>query len=183
MNAQNTSERIAAVKKRPGIGPKSPTGLGRVSYLMIEETRRRELEDFLHRQIPLTRSMQVKVETYDGRALVLSAPLSANHNHLGTAFGGSLAALMILAGYGLLWLELEHRPAHVVVRESTINFHRPVRGTIHATCHRPDSSVLEEFHQKLVKKGRARISLEVTIQDHDELAASLIGVFVAIAAS
>ena len=148
---------------------------------MIEETRRRELEDFLHLQIPLTRSMQVTVETYDGHALVLSAPLPANHNHLGTAFGGSLAALMMLAGYGLLWLELENCRAHVVVRESTIKFHRPVSGTIHATCHGPDSAVLDEFHQKLVKKGKARISLEVTIQDHGQLAASFLGVFVAIA--
>src|SRR5262249_30274076 len=146
---QNHKRTESQWQNRPGIGPKSPTGLSRVSYFMIEETRRRELEDFLQQQIPLTRSMQVKVEAYDGRALVLSAPLSANHNHLGTAFGGSLAALMMLAGYGLLWLELENRRAHVVIRESTIKFHRPVGGTIHATCHRPDSSVLEEFHQKL----------------------------------
>jgi len=43
--------------------------------------------------MPITRAMGVRVEDYGGRRLVLSAPLEANFNHLGTAFGGSLNAL------------------------------------------------------------------------------------------
>jgi thioesterase domain-containing protein len=41
-------------------------------------------QELLHARIPITRAMGVKVEDYDGERLVLSAPLAANVNHLGT---------------------------------------------------------------------------------------------------
>ena len=49
----------------------------------------REIEQFFYTKIPLTAAMGVRVESYDGETLVLTAPVDANHNHLGTAFGGS----------------------------------------------------------------------------------------------
>ena len=76
---------------------------------MRDEQQLRETEAFFYEQIPLTRAMGVRVESYDGQQLVLTAPLALNHNHLGTAFGGSLSALATLAGYGLLWLDLGDR--------------------------------------------------------------------------
>ncbi|MCA1850796.1 MAG: thioesterase domain-containing protein [Acidobacteria bacterium] len=44
----------------------------------------RQIQELLHSKIPIS----VRVEDYDGRRLVLSAPLAENVNHLGTAFGG-----------------------------------------------------------------------------------------------
>ena len=79
-------------------------------FRMNSAERLRETEEFLCAKIPLTRAMQVRVEGYDKSGLVLTAPLAANHNHLGTAFGGSLAALVMLAGYALLWLESKIAP-------------------------------------------------------------------------
>ena len=81
----------------------------------------RETEAFLHDQIPLTQAMGVRLESYDASGLILTAPLAPNHNHLGTAFGGSLATLAILAGYTLLWLELGDRSSHIVIQESQIH--------------------------------------------------------------
>jgi thioesterase domain-containing protein len=149
---------------------------------MLTEERRRATEEFLYRQIPLSRTMQVRVEKYDARGFTLTAPLSANHNHLGTAFGGSLAALMILAGYGLLWLELNDRGAHLVISESRIKFRRPVRNVIRAICSRPDSAALEKFKKDFMAKGKARVSLQVTIEEEGETAASFEGTYVAMAA-
>ena len=80
-----------------------------------------EIEQFLHAKIPLTAAMGVRVESYDAQQLILTAPLDANHNHLGTAFGGSLAALLILSGYGLLWLELGDAESHIVVRKTSLD--------------------------------------------------------------
>ncbi len=99
---------------------------------MIGDDVLRETTNYLHGQIPLTRAMSVQVVVYDGAQLVLTAPLAQNHNHLGTAFGGSLNALATLAGYALLWLELNDRTAHIVIRKSSIQFRHPVRGELRA---------------------------------------------------
>jgi thioesterase domain-containing protein len=146
---------------------------------MDHEQRLRETERFLHDQIPLTRAMQVSVESFDDRQLILTAPLAANHNHLGTAFGGSLAALVMLAGYSLLWLELGDREAHVVIRESTLKFRRPVRGMIRAVCARPEVDALTAFKAAFVARGKARMNLRVVVPDESEVAVDFEGIYVA----
>ncbi len=137
----------------------------------------RATEQFLHEQIPLTRAMQVSVESFDARQLTLTAPLVANHNHLGTAFGGSLAALAMLTGYAFLWLELGDRSAHIVISESTLQFRRPVRGELRAICRQPDD--LATFRETFASKGKARLKLEVVIEANGETAVVFTGLYVA----
>lgn len=137
-------------------------------------------ERFLHEQIPLSAAMGVRVEAFDKERLILSAPLEPNHNHLGTAFGGSLAVLATLAGYGLLWLELGDRDCHIVIRRSSISYERPVRGRLRAICRQPDEAELAGFKDAFLKKGKARIQLQVTIEEDDEVCVLFEGTFVAI---
>ena len=146
---------------------------------MIDSKRLREIEQYFHEQIPLTRAMGVRVESYDGERLVLAAPLALNYNHIGTAFGGSLSAIATLAGYGLLWLELGDRESHVIISKSAISFLRPVRGEIRAICRRPAEKTLEAFRRKFARNGRARIKLGVTIEQDGETAVDFEGIFVA----
>ena len=138
-----------------------------------------QIQELLHTKIPITRAMGVRVEDYDGDRLVLGAPLEANVNHLGTAFGGSLHALAVLSGYGLLWLELKDTECHIVIRRSSISYERPVRGEIRATCVRPREEALAEFKQTFQRKGRARIALTATIEDEGKVAVRFEGIFVA----
>lgn len=140
----------------------------------------RETEAFLHQQIPLTRAMGVTVESWNGRQLVLQAPLEPNHNHLGTAFGGSLCALATLAGYGLLWLVLGDREAHVVVRESHIRYHHPVRGALRATCSLPAEEEMTAFRRQFAEAGRARLALKAFIEDGGKACVEFEGTFVAL---
>lgn len=147
---------------------------------MISEQRLRETETYFHEQIPLTQAMGVKVERSDAEGFVLRAPLAPNHNHLGTAFGGSLAALALLAGYGFLWLELDDRRAHLVISESQLRFRRPVRGELCALCRRPDGETLARFKEDFARKQKARISLECVIFESEEIALTARGVYVAI---
>ncbi len=146
---------------------------------MNADQRLRETEKFLHEQIPLTRAMQVRVESYDAQQLVLTAPLAPNHNHLGTAFGGSLAALVMLAGYGLLWLELGDRAAHLVISESTLKFRRPVRALLRATCRRPGEAKMAAFKAEFAAKAKARIRLVVAIEEEGQTAVEFTGTYVA----
>lgn len=144
---------------------------------MTAPDRLRETEKFLHEKIPLTRAMEVHVQSNDERQLTLTAPLAANHNHLGTAFGGSLAALAMLTGYALLWLDLGDRAAYIVISESSLKFRRPVRGELQATCNRPDA--LADFRRTFEAKGKARLTLEVEIRSEGEVAVAFTGTYVA----
>jgi thioesterase domain-containing protein len=139
-----------------------------------------EVEAFLHRQIPITVAMGVRLISYDGEALVLTAPLALNHNHLGTAFAGSLNALATLAGYAFLWLELRERPCHVVLRDSKISFRRPVMQDPQAICRRPDAAMLAAFHEEFAQKGKARLALRTTIEEHGVTVVIFSGTFVAV---
>lgn len=147
---------------------------------MSDETLLRETEAFFHAQIPITRAMGVAVERFDADALVLTAPLAVNHNHLGTAFGGSLSAIATLAGYGVLWMLLDDRSCHIVVKNSTIHYHRPVRREIRAIGKCPDAVAFSVFKNRFEKKGKARIRLHVTIEEEGEVCVEFEGMFVAL---
>ena len=148
---------------------------------MVKSTmsRAEQIQELFHTKIPITRALGVRVEDYDGAHLTLSAPLAANVNHLGTAFGGSLNALLVLSGYGLLWLELQDTECHIVIRESSISYERPVRGNLRATCARPQEAALAEFKQTFHQKGKARITLDATIEEEGVVLVRFRGTFVA----
>ena len=140
----------------------------------------RAAEQFLHSRIPLTRAMGVRVVASNDTGFVVEAPVALNSNHLQTAFGGSINAVATLAGYGLLWLEIRHQPADVVIRESTIRFHHPIREVIRATCARPQAETLAAFHETFRSKGKARITLQVRVEEDGRVVAELEGTFVAL---
>jgi thioesterase domain-containing protein len=139
-----------------------------------------DIEAFLHGKIPVTKAMAVSVESYDDDRLVVTAPLDVNHNHLGTAFGGSLAAIATLAGYCLLWLELGDKDAHIVIRSSKVSYDRPVRGKIRAFCDRPSEQAMARFRKSYERTGKARIKLAVTIEEEGNVCVEFDGTYVAI---
>jgi len=140
----------------------------------------REIERFLHSKIPLTAAMGVQVEAWNEDGLVLTAPLGPNHNHLGTAFGGSLAALLILSGYSLLWLEIGDAETHIVVRKTSLDYLRPVEGVLRAVCARPAPEALSVFKETFARRGKARLELHATIESAGETAVEFQGTFVAL---
>jgi thioesterase domain-containing protein len=139
-----------------------------------------DAENFLYAQIPLAKAMGVRVVAANADRVVLSAPLDANHNHLGTAFGGSLNAVAVLAGYAFLWLRLGDRDAHVVVRRSSIDYRRPVTGEIRAVCIAPDEAAIAAFQTRFAQKGKARITLDVTIEEAGAVCVTFQGEYVAL---
>lgn len=145
---------------------------------MTDQPSLAETERFLHEKIPLSRAMGVRLESFDGDGLVMTAPLEPNHNHLGTAFGGSLGTIATLAGYGLLWLEIQDQNCHIVIRSSTIDYRRPVRGQLRAICRRPGDSELAHLRETLFKKGKARIHLHVDVMEGGETCVAFEGDFV-----
>ena len=138
-----------------------------------------QIQELFYGKIPITQALGVRVDHDDGERLILSAPLKANVNHLGTAFGGSLNAVAVLSGYGLLWLELQDTECHIVIRESSISYERPVTGEIRATCLRPEAAALAAFKQDFHRKGKARIAIASTIEEQGMIAVRFQGIYVA----
>ena len=63
-----------------------------------------ELQNKLHSQIPMTKLMNLKIEDYNDKELITTAPLDININDKGTAFGGSLATMTIISSWSICWL-------------------------------------------------------------------------------
>ena len=138
----------------------------------------RQAERFFHERIPITRAMGIRVVS-DEAGFAIEAPVALNYNHLQTAFGGSVNAVATLAGYGFLWLELRETAANLVIASSSIRFLRPVRATIRAVCLRPDDDGLRSFHSEFRQEGKARIKLQVRVDDGEIEAARFEAEFVA----
>jgi thioesterase domain-containing protein len=146
----------------------------------IGAPRLTELEHVLHAEIPLTRAMGVTVKDFDASGLTLAAPLAPNINHKSTAFGGSLATLATLAGWGLLQLLLRDRqPVTVVIQESRAQYLLPVTGDFTATAFTPAAEALEKFRTQLDRRGVARIDLVSSIPVKSRVAVHFEGRFVA----
>ncbi|MBU6470221.1 MAG: thioesterase domain-containing protein [Gammaproteobacteria bacterium] len=148
--------------------------------LTLDAAAGKRLEAYLHSHIPLVRHMQVRMDTCNAHGLTLSAPLAANLNHEGTAFGGSLDSLAMLACWGLVWLLLEPGPAaHIVVAESRMQFLRPVTDTLMAHCTLPEAAARQTFLKTLERRNKARITLHVRMLQQQILCARFSGNFVA----
>jgi len=142
----------------------------------------KELTDYLHGNIPLSRAMKAEVVSCDGESAVLLAPLAPNINHRNTVFGGSAAALALLAGWTLIHARLtaEGRESRLVIQENTMHFRRPISAAFTARCDMPAGDAWERFIDGLERKGAGRITLKVVLRSGDTDAAFFEGEYVAL---
>ncbi|MGA7828612.1 MAG: thioesterase domain-containing protein [Geobacteraceae bacterium] len=137
---------------------------------MPHEALLNHLEETLHSRIPITRTMGIRVLRYDGTSLVLGAPLEANVNDKGTAFGGSLYSLLVLAGWGLIHLKLREEGicGDIMIHESSVSFSQPITDDWEVQCTLPGPATYGRFIERLLNRGRARLYLEpqITIGGH-----------------
>lgn len=140
-----------------------------------------DLEHELLRTIPLTRSMQLSVISYDGERLKLCAPLQPNVNDKGCAFGGSLASLMTLANWGLARQALLDAGyvADIYVQDSQIEYLQPVYAKLEVEAEAAPGHVLADFVAMYAARGKARITLVATTAGAEAPAARLTARFVA----
>lgn len=142
----------------------------------------KELEEFLNSKIPLARAMELHVLENGPESVVLSAPLAANINHLGTAFGGSESSLAILAAWSLLYERLKQASlnANIIIQRNSIQYLKPVRADFLANAYLTNPSDWQRFVQTLQKHSRARINISSTIECNGICAAQFEGDFIAI---
>lgn len=127
--------------------------------------------------------MGIRVESANPERMVLSASFLKNINHKKTVFGGSLHAVATLACWSLLHVNLIkfYKGIQIVIANSEVKYLAPVTSDFKAECHFPHVDVWERFLAILQKKGKARLHLNATIFEKDQLCVDYSGVFVAFA--
>jgi thioesterase domain-containing protein len=128
----------------------------------------REL-DRLFAAMPPVAAMAIRAEDFDGEVLRLSAPLAANVNDKDCAFGGSLASVMTLAGWG--WLMLKAAEAGVVaevyVADSQIRYLSPLYADLHGSARLAAGQDWPATLRCLADRGRARATIQAEIAAAD----------------
>lgn len=140
-----------------------------------------------HYQVmPPVRAMQLGIDGFEDGILRLSAPLAPNVNDKGCAFGGSLASLMTLAGWGRVWLGVQAHglEADIYVADSHLRYLAPVYGELRASAMFAPESDWARFLACLRSRGRARIDIVARIDLPDgSPAATFTGNFAALTRS
>jgi thioesterase domain-containing protein len=134
--------------------------------------------------MPPVAALQVHILGWQDGRLQLGAPLAANVNDKGCAFGGSLSALMTLAAWGVVTLTLAEagHTADVFVADMQVRYLAPVFEDLQAQAGFEEPAAATALVEALRQRGRAsaRLQAQVALQD-GTLAATFTGRFVAIA--
>lgn len=131
--------------------------------------------------MPPVVAMGIEVVELAGDRLSLSAPLAANVNDKGNAFGGSLASVMTLAGWGLVTVQLAAAgvQADVYVADSQLRYLAPVYGQLQASAEAAEGASWETFLARFAERGHASITVTAQVIADGKPAATLQGRFVA----
>jgi thioesterase domain-containing protein len=141
------------------------------------------INEYIHSNIPLTKAMQLSVTRFDSDGLIMEAPLGPNINDKGTAFGGSLAAILTLAGWALTVLVLRESglQANVMVYHSVTDYRKPVTGKLIISAFMPDSESKNELIRSFSESGKARWSVSCSaLSENGEPAVIYTGKYAAV---
>ena len=137
-----------------------------------------DLDAFLNEHLPLARAAGIEIDAYDDACLQVSAPLALNINDKGTAFGGSLYNLCVIAAWGMTDLKAKELKllGDIVVAKGEINYLRPLRSRLIAHAFAPDQEMLEKALHSYAARGKAVFSIQVEIRDeHQQLCVEFTG--------
>lgn len=140
-----------------------------------------KLQTKLHKEIPLTKFMQLNVCEYTKQQLVTTAPLDRNINDKGTAFGGSLSTMTIISSWSLCWLisqELGFDSKNIVVIKNENSYLKPITKDIVCYTKKPTNDEIKTLKQKLEKKGSASIKIKSQIIEDENICVEFEGIYV-----
>jgi thioesterase domain-containing protein len=140
-----------------------------------------ELQKKLHNEIPLTKMMDIKIQTYNEKELITTAPLSININDKGTAFGGSLSTMTIISAWSLCWLiskELGFDSKNIVVIKNENSYRKPVTKDILCYTQKPSKEEILKLKEKLETKKSASIKISSSIIENNEICVIFEGYYV-----
>jgi thioesterase domain-containing protein len=122
------------------------------------------VQQYIFENMPLTESMGIQVLEYQDQVR-LAVPLGPNLNHKSTAFGGSISAALITAG----WLEVRRNldrlgnMGEIVIQKSTVDYLQPVESDFEVHAVNLPSHQWFKLKSMLGKYGKGRVSVDCLI--------------------
>lgn len=139
----------------------------------------RALENLLYRHIPITKSLGIHVAGYSGSRLVVQAPLAINANHYGTAFAGSIGALLMLGGLAIIRLKLADMGlrAHIMLVKSRILYLHPVATDIEVSCELASELTASRIRQQWKRRSTMNVQVQGGVQAASGIAVKYAGCY------
>lgn len=134
--------------------------------------------------MPPVAAMRPEVAGFAEGRLRLRAPLAANVNDKGCAFGGSLTSLMTIAGWGLVFLPVDAAGAEadIFIADSRVRFLKPVYEELVVEARLDDPAHAATLVDTLRRQGRTSLRVQAqSLLADGGIAATFVGRYVAIA--
>ncbi|MBC7370846.1 MAG: YiiD C-terminal domain-containing protein [Bdellovibrionaceae bacterium] len=140
-----------------------------------------ELLAKLNRDIPVSKFLGFEFVEATPNRVEIRARLNENINHKGTAFGGSLYTLSVLAAYSLVYLGVECekiKTNNLVIQKGDIQYMKPVTSDFDIICEFNGVEAYQKFYEDLARWKKVREVIKVRVYCQGVLCAKLDGVFV-----
>ncbi|MBC7711933.1 MAG: YiiD C-terminal domain-containing protein [Rhizobacter sp.] len=123
------------------------------------------IQKIIEKEIPIVKSMGVEFSNFSHDSCTIIVPLEPNHNHKGTAFGGSLYSACTSACYGLMFAlqrEDDLSEFELMIGEGSIRYIKPVEKDFFVEANLlPEDWIL--LKEKIQKNGFGKISLSAFV--------------------
>ncbi|WP_010298269.1 YiiD C-terminal domain-containing protein [Candidatus Odyssella thessalonicensis] len=139
-------------------------------------------QKFMAEKVPVAQAMNIEIVEASEQGITLKAPLSANINDKGVAFGGSLFSIASLCSWAVVdsLLKRHNQEAIVFIHTSQTRFSTPVVSDFKVSCLAPTGKDLDMFLKTFNRKGKARLTLAATVYEEEALAFESVSEFVAV---
>ena len=128
-----------------------------------------ELQALIRSRIPVADFMQLEVRSLTPDQVDISAPLEPNRNVHGTLFGGSGTAIALVAAWSLVHARMHTQGLlqRLVVAQQSTQYFKPVTDRVLARAVFAHPQAWGEFTQRLAQGQRARVPVQVELQQHE----------------
>lgn len=140
-----------------------------------------DLEEKLHTQIPMTKYMQLKVNSINDNKLITTAPLEPNINDKGTGFAGSLSTLVTISGWSACFLEVKKLgfdESMIAIIKSDTLYKSPITKDMKCITTLPTKEQIEVLKEKLKEKSSGSIKINSRIIEDDKVCVEFEGVYI-----
>ncbi|KYG63153.1 hypothetical protein AZI86_15715 [Bdellovibrio bacteriovorus] len=146
------------------------------------EVNSQDIINTLKKKIALYEHLGIQSVNIEPHRVSFKVSLAKNTNHKGTAFGGSIYAVAVLASYAMVLTGLKARgipTEDIVIAKGDIQYIEPVETDFEVVCEFPDTRSEHDFYEELRAAGKVRGALHSYIlAEGGSRKASLKGVFV-----